>query len=135
MAMLRPDLMVPAHAFGERYELPIPLWLFVVCGALVVLASFLLVLRRSSRGAAQVEVEDTVPTLKLSPVSATASIGLMLSVAFVGMTGTQEVASNIAPLCFWVLAWIGVPLSCGLIGDWTRPWNPFANLARLADNA
>jgi hypothetical protein len=134
MTMFRPDLMVPAHAFGQRYELPIPLWLFVVGGALVVLVSFLLVLRRSSRGAALVEVEDTVPALRLRPISATASIGLMLFVAVVGLTGTQEVAANIAPLCFWVLAWIGVPLSCGLIGDWTRPWNPFANLARLGDN-
>jgi hypothetical protein len=35
-----------AHAFGERYELPLPLLLFVVGGAGVVFLSFLLVVRR-----------------------------------------------------------------------------------------
>jgi hypothetical protein len=36
---------------------------------------------------------------------------------------------------FWILVWIAVPISCGLLGDWTRPVNPFANLARLGDDA
>ena len=38
--------MILAHAFGARYDLPIPLLLFVLGGALVVIFSFLLVLRR-----------------------------------------------------------------------------------------
>ena len=34
-------------AFGKRYDLPVPLWLFVFCGAAVVFLSFLLVLPRA----------------------------------------------------------------------------------------
>lgn len=38
--------MILAHAFGARYDLPIPLLLFVLGGAAVVVLSFLLVLPR-----------------------------------------------------------------------------------------
>ena len=35
-------MTVLAHAFGARFDLPIPLWVFVVSGAAIVIASFLL---------------------------------------------------------------------------------------------
>src|SRR3954453_13762270 len=41
-------MTVLAHAFGQRYDLPIPLWLFVLGGALVVIASFLLIVPRGA---------------------------------------------------------------------------------------
>src|SRR5437763_16045876 len=48
-----PQLMtVLAHAFGQRYDLPIPLWLFVLGGALVVIASFLLIVPRGASAVA-----------------------------------------------------------------------------------
>jgi hypothetical protein len=127
--------IVLAHAFGERYELPIPLYLFAAGGALVVLLSFLLVLRTPGGKAADVLTEDTVPLRPFHPILGPLSILLLLVVAVVGLTGSQVVAENIAPETFWVLAWIGVPLSCGIVGDWTRPVNPFANLARLTDSS
>lgn len=126
--------MYLAHAFGARYELPLPLYLFVIGGALVVVLSFLLVLRTPGGTAPEVLVEDSVPLRSFGPVSGPLSIVLMLLVAVVGLTGSQEIPENIAPETFWVLVWIGVPLSCGLLGDWTRPLNPFANLGRLADS-
>ena len=43
-------MRVLAHAFGPRYDLPIPLYLFVLGGALVVIASFLLVLPHGKYG-------------------------------------------------------------------------------------
>jgi hypothetical protein len=36
---------------------------------------------------------------------------------------------------FWLIIWIAVPLSVGLLGDWTRPVNPFAFLGRIADRS
>ena len=127
--------IVLAHAFGERYELPIPLYLFALGGALVVLLSFVLVLRTPGSTAPEVTSGDSVPLRRVHPVLGPVSIVVLLLVAAVGLTGSQEVPENIAPETFWVLTWIGVPLSCGLLGDWTRPVNPFANLARLADNS
>ena len=127
--------MYLAHAFGERYDLPLPLVLFVLGGALVVVLSFVLVLGR--------QVED-VPAPVAAPRESPSTghggswwgaAGLLLTAAlvWVGFAGSQEVAENLLPTVFWLLVWIAVPLSCGLLGDWTRPVNPFAFLARLAD--
>ncbi|MGZ6826539.1 MAG: hypothetical protein ACXVGH_07075 [Mycobacteriales bacterium] len=126
--------IVLAHAFGARYELPIPLYLFALGGALVVLLSFALVLRTPGAKVPEVTAADVVPASRLRALPASVSILLLLAVAVVGLTGSQEVPENLAPEVFWVLTWIGVPLSCGIVGDWTRPVNPFANLARLGDS-
>src|SRR3954469_1507253 len=50
-------MTVLAHAFGQRYDLPIPLWLFVLGGALVVIASFLLIVPRGAASAVAGETE------------------------------------------------------------------------------
>ena len=126
--------MVLAHTFGERYELPIPLALFVAAGAATVLVSFVLVLRARTAGHAPLEAADVVPARRQRPAAGLALVVLLLAVATVGLTGTQEVTTNLAPLLFWLVAWIVVPLTCGLIGDWTKPVNPFAALARFGDD-
>jgi hypothetical protein len=41
---------VVTHAFGERYDSPVPLALFVLGGAAVVLLSFAVVYRREVAG-------------------------------------------------------------------------------------
>lgn len=127
--------IVLAHTFGERYELPIPLYLFVVAGVAVVVASFLLVLRRPGAVTPAVQAADTVPRTDLNPVAALVSVAVLVGIAVVGLTGTQEVSDNLTPNVFWILLWIAVPLSCAVLGDWTRPVNPFAVLGRLGDSA
>ncbi len=129
--------MVLAHAFGERYDLPIPLLLFVLGGALVVIFSFLLVLRRPDNGAPARLYDETAPDVP-GPRSANGVLGalgvvVLAGLVWVGITGVEGQSENLLPTVFWVLVWIGVPLSCGLIGDWTRPVNPFATLALAAD--
>jgi hypothetical protein len=127
--------MVLAHAFGERYDLPIPLLLFVLGGALVVIFSFVLVLRRGDDARLY---DETAPDLP-GPAGSSRVLGI-LSVAglgvlvWIGVSGAQDVSENLLPTAFWLLVWIAVPLTCGLIGDWTRAVNPFAALARVADH-
>ena len=77
--MGRLDFLAPMHAFGERYELPIPLYLFVLGGVLVVIASFAVTLRRQPAPAPVVDVEDVVPALVLKPLPA--AIGALVTVA------------------------------------------------------
>src|SRR4051812_26633047 len=130
-------MTVLAHAFGKRYDLPIPLYLFVVGGALVVIASFLLVL---GRGEAQGEDADRDardgaflrglwPALGLI---ATAWLGFL---CYCGIAGSQEVPENILPTWFWIVVWIAIPLLVALIGDWTQPLNPYAFIAKLTNSA
>ena len=126
--------MILAHSFGARYDLPIPLALFVLGGGLVVLLSFALVLNRSRDvDPQQPAYEDTVPLSRTSAVWGGLSLLVTAALVYVGLAGAQAVAENIVPTVFWLLVWIGVPLTCGRLGDWTRPVNPFAFLAQLTD--
>ena len=128
-------MIVLAHAFGARYELPIPLVAFVVGGALVVIVSFVIVFNR--------QVAKTARDLDLVPDGAyirplhaawgTLSLVVLAFLCFCGFYGSQEVSENILPTSFWILIWVAVPILVALIGDWSQPVNPFAFLAKLTD--
>lgn len=123
-----------AHAFGQRYELPIPLSLFVLAGAGVVLLSFFLVLGSKVKPNPESSSEDKPPIKPLGWISASVSLLALVGVIAGGVYGSQEIPENILPTLFWVIIWVGVALSAGVIGDWTQRVNPFANLAKLANN-
>ncbi|MDQ1681492.1 MAG: hypothetical protein QOH99_33, partial [Frankiaceae bacterium] len=127
--------VVLAHAFGARYDLPIPLIVFVVGGAAVVFLSFLLVMRISvaARQSSTSPAADRAAVGPLSPVAGTLSVLVLAFLIWVGFAGSQEVAENLLPTTVWLVAWIAVPLTCGLLGNWTRPVNPFRFLAQVVD--
>jgi hypothetical protein len=136
-----------AHAFGKRYDLPIPLWLFVIGGALVVIASFLLIAPRgraraiadphghSVATAAEDPARDAAWIRGLHPGWGTLSVIWLAFLIWCGLIGSQEVAENIIVTWLWLLVWIAVPLSVAIVGDWTQPVNPFAFLSKVADSA
>jgi len=99
-----------AHAFGQRYELPIPLLLFVLGGAGVVFLSFLLVLPRQVIAAKVLKAKDQAHLLPFNWVWATCSFVLLAALMLCGLLGSQEVPENILPTLFWLIVWIAVPL-------------------------
>jgi hypothetical protein len=125
-----------AHAFGQRYDLPIPLYLFVIGGALVVIVSFLLVLPRAATGAEKPdeEVPDGAHLGSLHPIAGTLAVLWLGFICWCGIAGNQEVAENIIATWFWIVIRVAVPLSVAIIGDWTQPVNPFAFLTKLVDS-
>lgn len=125
-----------AHAFGQRYELPIPLALFVFGGASIVFLSFLLVLQThvSAKKNAKLKVEDHTHLQPLNYAWAATSFIILTSLIACGLLGSQNVPENILPTLFWLIIWIAVPLSCGILGDWTQWLNPFSNIAKLTDS-
>ena len=129
-------MKVLAHAFGERYDLPIPLSLFVIGGALVVIASFVLVTRRTYAAGqpAASNPADGAHIGELHPVAGWASVVVLALLVWCGFAGTQEVSRNMLPVVFWLLVWVATPMFVAMLGDWTRPVNPFGFLARLADS-
>src|SRR6059058_660915 len=140
-------MTVLAHAFGQRYDLPIPLWLFVLGGALVVIASFLLIVPRGAAAALAGDIEHVDAEVEeqraaeldgswvrgLRPVWGALSVLWLAFLIWCGLTGSEEVAENIVVTWLWLLVWIAVPLSVALIGDWTQPVNPYAFLSKIAD--
>lgn len=128
-------MTVLAHAFGARYDLPIPLYLFVLGGALVVIASFLIILPRGRAEAAEDEqVTDGAHLHGLHLGWGALSVLWLAFLCWCGFVGSQEVAENLITTIFWLIIWIAVPLSVAIIGDWTQPVNPYAFLAKVCDS-
>lgn len=125
--------MILAHAFGARYDLPVPLLYFVLGGAAVVIVTFLVVLPTPMTRAPAATAGDGGYVEPRNPL--TAAVGMVCFGFLVGcgLVGSQAIPENILPTMFWLILWIAVPISCAVVGDWT-PWvNPFASIARAAD--
>jgi hypothetical protein len=120
-----------AHAFGVRYELPIPLLVFVLGGAAIVAVSFLIVL--PTRVPAAAPVADGTAVRHVPVTAGLPGLAIVGLLCWAGLAGSQEIPENILPTLFWVYVWVVLPLLCGIIGDFTAGSNPFGYLARLGD--
>lgn len=122
--------LLPLHAFGTRYELPAPLYLFLIGAGAVVFLSFLLVLRRPVRR--EVSGREDVPPVPQTPawpgwLMFVVSVILVLG----GIFGTQSTPDNIVPTAFWLVFWIAVSISVAIVGNywpWVSPLNVVARL-------
>jgi hypothetical protein len=125
-------LRILAHAFGERYELPIPLVAYVLGGAAVVAASFALVVRTEVRSVPS-EVTDRTWVRRVPLTAGIPSVIILGLLCWAGIAGVQEIPENILPTVFWVYVWVVVPMLCAIFGDFTSGSNPFGFLAQLGE--
>lgn len=125
------------HAFGQRYDLPLPLWLYLWGAAGVVAVTFVLLALfgarqrggagSSSSGWAGSNVPamcGNVPRVVLLPfqVMSVAAFALVLAA---GLFGRQDPFKNIAPTAIWIVGWVGLAYVCAFIGNvWAliSPW-------------
>jgi hypothetical protein len=125
---------VGAHGFGDRYDLPVPLSLWVGGAAIAVVLSFLvmgLFLRRPS-------VAGGYPRLNLVRWSAARILvdprlwwaGRITCVALLALTiaagffGNQDPTRNVAPTAVWVIWWVGIAYLSVLLGNVWAIVNP-----------
>jgi len=123
--------LAPLHAFGARYDLPAPLYLFLIGAGAVVFVSFLLVLRRPVTR--KEPADDDVPPVPQAPswrgwLMVVAAVVLILG----GLVGTQSTPDNIIVTAFWLLFWIAVPISVAIVGNYWPYISPLNVIARLA---
>lgn len=128
-----------AHAVGERYDLPLPVELYILGGALTVALSFAVValVVRTHRASPSAYPPHSVrgPTRPLGIASAALqAIGLALFVLAIaaGLLGEQHPARNLATTLVWIVWWIGLAFVAAFVVD---PWphlNPWRTIARLA---
>jgi len=130
--------MAHAHGFGERYQLPVPLWLYLFGAAAVVAVSFLIVglfIRRTPPSGAYPRVNllrsvvgravaNRVVVLGVK----SASVGLFALVLAAGLWGNQHTLRNLAPTMLWVIWWVGLVYLSVLIGNLWSLINPWATL-------
>jgi hypothetical protein len=123
-----------AHGFGDRYDLPVPLGLYMSAAGAAVVLSFVVIgvfakrdiggsypqhdLRRRNLGRALAH-PITLDTARA--LSAFVFILYLLA----GLFGTEEPNANLVPTMTWVLFWVGIAYFSALVGDvWSliNPW-------------
>jgi hypothetical protein len=136
-----------AHGFAQRYDLPVPLNLYLAGAAATVAFSFLLIAffahgERSISRYPAFNLLSTLPgKLLFHPLIVQLlrmfSVMLLLLVILAGYFGDENPFKNIAPTATWVIWWVGFAYISGLLGDLWRvinPWNAvFSWVERLWD--
>ena len=131
---LAPDPAL-AHGFGQRYDLPVPLWLYITGAGAAVALSFA-VIGVFMGGARELHGYPRLNLLRWRVVRAAvhpavlltarvASVLLLVLVVAAGLIGDQAPASNLAPILVWVIWWVGLAYVSALVGDvWglLNPW-------------
>lgn len=127
-----------AHGFGARYDLPIPLSLYLTGAGLTVALSFAMlalfvhsapasgpyrhiVLTRSAFGRLL-----GAPALLLA--CRTFGVVLFLLAVAAGLFGAQSPLKNIAPVLVWAIWWVGMAYISALLGNLWALVNPLDTL-------
>lgn len=121
-----------AHAFGARYELPVPLTLCLLAAGATVLLTFVmaaLYMKTAASPAADrsprpAESGYSFATPLRSLASITAMLVFILLLAF-GFWGPQAPESNVVPTLVWIVWWVGMPMISALLGDVWRFFSPW----------
>ena len=133
-----------AHGFGDRYDLPVPLWLYITGAGLTVAFSFVVIgayLRgisntkgypsinlASSRLVGELVLPKAVQSLKIIAV-----LGFFL-VVLSGLLGNQTPTKNLAPTTVWVIWWVGFAYVSALLGNLWSLANPWKTIFEWSDN-
>ncbi|MDE0332374.1 MAG: hypothetical protein OXL41_10950 [Nitrospinae bacterium] len=125
-----------AHGFGQRYDLPVPLGLFMLGAGASVVLSFLcmgLFVRKK-----QESVDYPSYNLLASPLFTwmgnriflsfirAFSVALFCLTLTAGFWGIENPDKNIAPTMVWIIWWVGLAYVCALAGNlWSlvNPWS------------
>lgn len=136
---------VHAHAFGPRYDLPLPLNLYLAGAGCAVALSFVimaLVFRTRPTLTDQLRID----LLHFGPmrvllhpavigVVQAVSVVLFLVILTAGFFGNQDTIKNIGPTFVWIVWWVGLAYMAALAGNaWPaiNPWSiVFAGFERL----
>jgi hypothetical protein len=121
-----------AHGIVGRADLPIPVALFGVAAAAVLVISFVALASGWSRP--RLERRSARPLLRI-PLAVEALLGALGVVAFAvtayaGLAGTETQQDNLAPTAVYVGFWVGIPFLSLLLGDVFRLLSPWRALGR-----
>jgi hypothetical protein len=132
--MLLTPSTVLAHGFGDRYDLPVPLGLYMSAAGASVALSFFLIGIFAKR-----DVVDRYPKINsrefkigrglAHPVTTglvqALSAAMFALYLLTGLLGSEDPNENFAPTMTWIVFWVGIAYVSALIGDiWAlvNPW-------------
>jgi hypothetical protein len=126
------------HAFGQRYDLPLPLDFYLAAAAAAVLLSFVIAALALRPAVRPDRWQLRLPAwLERATALVLGACGvlLFLLVLAAGLFGADEPTGNIAPVLVWVLWWVGLLLASAFIGNLWPALDPWSTLYRLARRA
>ncbi len=141
LAWARPAL---AHGFGQRYDLPVPLWLYLYGAASAVLLSFVVFglfvgERRAARDYPRLNLlrfrifRATLASRVFVSGLRVFSVTVFALVVLTGLFGDQTPVLNLAPTVVWVIWWVGFSLFTALVGNLWALANPLKVVFEWAD--
>jgi len=132
-----------AHGFAQRYDLPVPLSLYIGGAAATVALSFVVIawfLRRHDAGADYPRFDllrtgfgGLLGSRHLTGTARLLASGTLVLVIVAGFIGDQNPFRNIAPTLVWVIWWVGFAYLSGLVGDLWAVLNPWAAIFDYVD--
>lgn len=126
-------LEAQAHAFPERYDLPLPLGFWIAGAGAAVALSFLVAAVSPPGPRPPREVELQLPRMTAALVAAAriVSVLLLFLLLAAGFLGSRENWDhNILPVVVWVWWWVGLAFVCALVGDLWAVVDPWAAVGR-----
>ena len=139
-------LLVPvpvyAHAFGQRYDLPIPLSYFMAGAAATVALSFVVIGMFLKGGSTEyryprfnlLSLPGTRLTSRIKAVVAQVlSVLLLLLVVAASLFGSDNPLSNFSPTFVWIIWWVGMGYIAALFGNLWMLINPWKALYEFAE--
>ena len=134
-----------AHGFGLRYDLPLPLTLWIIGAASTVLLSFLLVaiaVRLNPRMEAPVRLNllrwqmgRVVTGRTMRFVARLLAVAALILIVVAGLIGDQTPTRNLTPTAIWIAWWVGVSYLSAFIGNVWCVINPWATLFEWYEKA
>ena len=133
-----------AHGFGQRYDLPLPLWLYLLAIAAAIVFSFVvaaLFMRQAPRSVSYPHVgllAHSFGRLIAHPALALAlkliSLVLFVVALAAGFRGNQNPYQNIAPTLVWVIGWVGLAYVSAFVGNLWALINPWRTVFEAAES-
>ena len=128
-------LAAHGHAFGARYDLPLPLGLYLGAAGAAVAASLLLPLLvlRAPPPAIAPDAATATDRAHGWPVCAmrALAVGMLALLLACASTGPQSPTANLGTVFVWVLWWVGLSLAQALLLDLWSLANPWYALAGM----
>ncbi len=134
---------VHGHGFAQRYDLPVPLTLYITGAAMTVILSFVVISIFAGRHRPvgdypRFNLLSTPPGRFLAHpfmIAVLRFLGLaaFLLVIATGLIGDPDPFKNIAPTAVWVIWWVGLAYVSALIGDLWALLNPWKTVYSLAE--
>lgn len=127
-----------AHAFGQSYTLPLPVWLYLWGGSAAVIVSFFLIaLFSKSNGHKNKQslIYFRIPNLEIInflTIIVRAIVAFMfILVVVAGLFGSQSPNESIVPVLFWIIFYLGTTYLSIIFGNFFENINPFISFAKI----